>query len=277
MSSNVGSSSDDVVDTDSFDFRSIWEFTQLVVEGNFEAAVKLMAEDVEWHAFDGRVIKGRQGCQELFQSQRMLGQKRRGLTQYVVQPRCRDDPDFDENDVSTFVAKRLVAFEKPDCFPARVVQTTTIKKGKIWKSKLEVAPWEPGLEPLEVLRRFASLRAGGRDDLAVLCCDPECEWRPLQLDQIWNAPAEMANIAQGRDAITQLWQSQKAQGMMRHALTDWNEEDASQLASMSPDKGGKVFSRKARITGKNGMTAHTQQSAQVVNGYIVTVAHCACE
>jgi hypothetical protein len=274
----------------SFDFRTVREFTKLVGADKIAEAAKLMAEDVEWHAFDGRIISGRQQCQELLKQQKELGLRRKGLTDYAVQPKLRNDPDYDEN-LDTFTAQRICSFEKPDSVAARVVQTMKLKHGQIIKCMIALATWEPDLEPLELLRRFASLRASKKDDQAAVCLHPECSWRRFNFPDIFDAPQELSEpMIQGRELIKQLWAEQLKQGVSRRALSDWvEEEDSSLLLGNLSGQGrdsvkaatgllatgkGQVFSRQAKISGKEGAKVYLmQQIAQVENGYIVTVTH----
>lgn len=258
------------VESASFDFRTLRLFTRLLADGRSEEAVKLMSESVQWHAFDGQVIKGRKGCQGLFEQQKMQGLKRKVLSDWVVQRKKQDDPDYDDH-LDSFTAKRIISHDKPGTIPARLVQTLTLKRGLITRGAMKAALWEPDLESLELLRRFSSLRATNKDDQALVCLDSECEWKGVTLPELFIAPPEpSAASLKGRDSVRRLWAEQRKQGVSRAAQSDWKEEDASALESPA----GEIFSREVRITGHDGVTTRLfRQIAQIANGRIVAMRH----
>jgi hypothetical protein len=256
----------------SFDFRTLRLFTRLLADGRSEEAVKLMSESVEWHAFDGQVIKGRKRCQGLFEQQKMQGLKRKVLSDWVVQRKKQDDTDYDDH-LGSFTAKRIISHDKPGKIPARLVQTMTLKRGLITRGAMEAALWEPDLDTLELLRRFSSLRATNKDDQALVCLDSECEWNGIALPELFSAPPE-PSAAKGRESVRRLWTEQWKQGVSRAALSDWKEEDASTLVLTNVFLAGEIFSRELRITGHDGVTTRLfRQIAQVANGRIVAMRH----
>eukprot|EP00411_Alexandrium_monilatum_P016446 CAMPEP_0175235272 /NCGR_PEP_ID=MMETSP0093-20121207/27411_1 /TAXON_ID=311494 /ORGANISM="Alexandrium monilatum, Strain CCMP3105" /LENGTH=278 /DNA_ID=CAMNT_0016529199 /DNA_START=84 /DNA_END=920 /DNA_ORIENTATION=+ len=257
----------------SFDFRTVRKFNQLMSTDQISEAVKLLTEDVEWHAFDGRVMAGRKACQELFEQQKRLGLRRRALSDWTVQTRALDEAA--EDDLSSFTVKRVMQYDKPDCIPARVMQTMRLKHGLISSVVVELALWEPGLEPLEMLTRFASLRASKRDDLAMACLDPECWWRRVELAGVFTPPPEMsAEVIRGSPQIKQLWDEQARQGMVRVVRSEWKEEDGSALERLNPSRGGQVFSREMSVFGKDSKDPWPfVQTAQVESGLLVAMSH----
>merc|ERR1712060_696958 len=104
---------------------------------------------------------------------------------------------------------------------------------------------------MDVLSRFASLRAANMDDQAMAFLDPDCEWRRLDLPEIFKPPPELSEaVIKGPERIKQLWDEQARQGFKRIAQTDW-KDDASGMDNLNPSKGGRAFSRQAKILGKD--------------------------
>lgn len=252
----------------SFDLSTLRKFNKLISEGQIDQAVKLMSEDVKWFAFDGRVIVGRAGCQELFEEQKQLGLKRRPLTEWILQPKGPDD----DQDLSSFAAKRIMQYEKPEGVPARLVQTMTLTRGQITQSVVEAALWEPGLEPLELMLRFGSLRSAKKNDQAAVFLDPACRWGRMDIPEIFTPPPELsAPIIEGPELIKQLWDEQEKQEVTRAVQTTWEEAKSSILASA--DAGGQLFSRQIKVSGKGGAPRLWTQIARVVDDRITEVAH----
>lgn len=260
---------------DSFDLSTLRKFNKLFSEGKVDEAVKLMSEDVKWYAFDGRVIEGRAGCQKLFEEQRQLGLKRKPLTEWILQVKGPED----DQDSASFTAQRIMQYEKPQGVPARLVQTMTVKRGQITQSVVEAAGWEPDLEPLELLLRFGSLRAAQKNDQAVDFLDASCEWRRLDMPEIFTPSAELSDpVIKGPDMIKKLWDEQKKQDVTRTLLTNWEEADPKILTGSTSDAGGQVFSRQIEVSGKGGAAPKLwTQIARVVEGRITEIAHAAAE
>lgn len=250
----------------SFDLTTLRKFNKLFSEGKVEQAVTLMAEDVQWFAFDGRVIVGRAECQKLFEEQKKLGLKRRPLTDWILQVK---KPDEDQ-DLASFSAQRVMQFEKPEGVPSRLVQTMHVKRGQITICVVEAAVWEEGLEPLELLLRFGSLRSSQKNDQAASFLDENCEWGRMDIPDIFTAPPELsAACIKGPELIKQLWIEQEKQDVKRALHTDWQEE-----AGSASEAGGQMFSRQIKVSGKGGAKPRLwRQSARVVDGRITEVSH----
>merc|ERR1712039_370132 len=142
-------------------------------------------------------------------------------------------------------------------------------------SVVEAAGWEPDLDPMELLLRFGSLRAAQKNDQAVEFQDASCEWRRMDIPEIFTPSAELSDpIIKGPDMIKKLWDEQKKQDVQRTLRTNWEEADPKILTGSTSDAGGQVFSRQIEVSGKcEGAPRLWTRIARVVEGRITEIAH----
>jgi len=251
------------------DFTVVTQYARLMKEGKHPEALQLVAPDATWHSFSGPTISGRDNLKTFFEENKKQGITRKGISKWVMEGQASADG-------KSYTAKRHVSYEKTNATPFRVLQTMEVKDGLITQAIVEAAAWEAGLEPLEVLRRFASLRAQGRLRDAVKCLANDCEWTPFNSPKIFALPDEMkGQVVKGPEKIEKLLDMQRAQNVSREAQSDWKEADESLLDKSTFRTGGKVFSRDIVITGgsRRLVSQNFVQVAQVYDGRIVNMLH----
>lgn len=245
------------------------QYASLMKEGKFLEALDLVGPHVIWQPFSGATIVGRDNLKTYFEENKRQGITRRGLSDWWMEGKLSEDGQ-------SYTAKRRVSYEKPGVAPYRVLQTMEVTNGLITKAQVSAMPWEPNLEPIEVLRRFASLRAQHRNGEAVRCLSEDCEWAPFNCPEIFTMPDDLKDqsVLQGRQKVETLLSKQLEQGVVREAKSDWEEGDASMLGGSTARKQSKIFFRKVSIKGGGGgATQAFVQVVQVHRGQIVTMKH----
>jgi hypothetical protein len=251
------------------DLTTVTQYAKFMKEGNPTEALKLVAQDATWHSFSGPTISGRDNLKTFFKENKTQGITRKGLSKWWVEGQASADG-------KSYTAKRHVSYEKTNATPFRVVQTLEVKDGLITNATVEAAAWEADLEPLEVLRRFASLRAQGRLRDALKCLANDCEWTPFNAPKIFTLPDELkGQDVKGPEKILKLLDMQRVQNVSREAQSDWKEANESMLDKATLRSGGKVFSRDLVITGgsRRVVSQNFVQVAQVCDGRIVNMLH----
>jgi len=251
------------------DLSVVNQYARLMKDGKHLEALQLVAPDVVWLSFSGPTISGRDNLKTFFEENKQQGITRKGLSKWVMEGQASADG-------KSYTAKRHVSYEKTNATPFRVLQTMEVKDGLIVKGVVEAANWEAGLEPIEVLRRFASMRAQGRLSDAIKCLANDCEWTPFDCSKIFTLPDDMkGQVVKGPEKIEKLLDMQRAQNVSREAQSDWEEGDESLLDKSTFRAGGKVFSRNILIQGGSRRLVSQKfvQVAQVYDGQVVTMLH----
>jgi len=245
------------------------QYAHMMKEEKILEALELVGPDVTWQPFSGPPVTGRDRLKTYFEENRQRGIKRQGVSHWWME----GEPSADGK---SYTAKRHVSYEKPNSTPFRALQTMEVENGLITKAVVEAATWEANLEPKELLRRFASLRAQNRNRDAVKCLAQDCEWTPFNCLQIFMPPDELKDqVLTGPEKIETILDMQRAQNVVREVKSDWEEGDVGMLGESIPRAIGKVFFRKLVIKGGGG-GAFSQpfvQVAQVHDGQIVSMLH----
>eukprot|EP00928_Gymnodinium_smaydae_P044033 TRINITY_DN29398_c0_g1_i1.p1 TRINITY_DN29398_c0_g1~~TRINITY_DN29398_c0_g1_i1.p1 ORF type:complete len:296 (-),score=60.68 TRINITY_DN29398_c0_g1_i1:6-845(-) len=250
----------------SFDLSSLRQLGRLVAAGKYEEASLLLADDVSWRSLDGNVASGREACARLFEAQSHTSSFTRApLGDWVIVPKDVDE----EEDIgdSTFQATRLVQYTNTGNQTSfRVVQTVSVVSGLITRMNnvREKQFWDPGLDDLEVLRRFAVARIAGDDQecAASYLQEEGCYWQPFLCAAAADGRTETGKTLVGRAAVLQLWAQQRAEGMLREPMGDWQ------------DQGDGTFRRLLRISAPAYEQYFTvKQIGQVVGGQIAYMTH----
>jgi len=252
------------------DLDVLRKFVKSRGQDRLEEAAKQLAEQVEWQSLDGQVRRGRESCIAYFQEQVESGIKTSQASDWSILPEWsrenRDGESYEaDQQRTTYIAQRAVQVKSPKGASCSAKQIATVRRGLIARMvvRRDAQRWEPGLEPREVLSRFAVLRKHGDDAGAAECLAPDVEWHKLgpPPDSGGGGCPEDTRIA-GRAPVEALWREHREKKIDREIVTDW---------VLGPKD---EYTRRLRLTGGPYENGHlVVQTAKVTDGRIIYVAH----
>lgn len=247
---------------------TVIQYGAAMKEGDSKKALEFVADNVTWNTFTGSTISGKSNLEAYLDDNKKQGVTRKALSYWWLEGKLSADG-------KSYTAKRQIQYTKADKGPYQVLQTFEVQNGFITKADVSSLPWEPDLDPKEILCRYASLRAQNRTTDAMKCIADECEWFPFKFQSIYAPSSEFKDqvCIIGPNKIEALWKEQQGQQVVREALSDWQEGEATMLAGATAREGNKIFFRKIEIKGKKGPAQTFEQVTQVAGGKIVTVIH----
>lgn len=231
----------------------------------YEDIATLFADRIEWKGLDGKVKTGREECIASLKEQQNIGIKTTQVNDWSVLPEWSraniegDNYEDDENH-TTYIARRMVQVKMPDGHCIKANQTATVRRGLIVRVNVarQAQPWEPGLQPREVLSRFAVLRKDGDDIGAAEYLADNIQWMKLGMP---NEPPSSEEIS-GRANVETLWATHRDLKIRRTIMSDW-----------SPGK-NETYTRSLKISGGPYGDGHlVTQNARVTNGKISYIDH----
>lgn len=252
------------------DLDVLRKFVKSRGQDRLEEAAKQLEEQVEWQSLDGQVRRGRESCIAYFQEQVQSGYKTSRSSDWSILPEWsrenRDGESYEaDQQRATYIAQRAVHVQSPSGASCSARQIATVRRGLIVRMvvRREAQQWEPGLQPREILSRFAVLRKDGDDGGAAECLAQDVEWHklgPPPGSGDGGSPEDMRIV--GRDPVEALWREHREKKIDREIVTDWvlGPKDA--------------YTRRLRLTGGPYENGHlVVQTAKVADGKIIHVAH----